>query len=83
MEHKGYHIIKIPKGVVGNFSKIEEEFLELKDAISQGAKIMELVELSDLYGAIEIYINEKHNLTMKDLQIMSDITRRVFKHGYR
>lgn len=47
----GYHIKFINKGVLGFFSKIEEEFNEFKDAHEQKSTIMELVELSDLIGA--------------------------------
>jgi hypothetical protein len=35
MENVGYHLSPIPKGILGEFSKIEEEFLEAKDAIKQ------------------------------------------------
>ncbi len=81
--NSGYHLSYIPKGVLGEFSKIEEEFHEVKDSIKQNSKIMELVELSDLYGAIESYVIIKYNLNMVDLQIMSDITKRAFKNGHR
>lgn len=47
----GYHIKFINKGVLGYFSKIEEEFQEFKDAHEQKSVVMELVELSDLIGA--------------------------------
>lgn len=47
----GYHIKFINKGVLGYFSKIEEEFHEFKDAHEQNSFVMELVELSDLIGA--------------------------------
>lgn len=47
----GHHIRFINKGVLGLFSKIEEEFNEFKDAHEQQSIIMELVELSDLIGA--------------------------------
>lgn len=74
----------IAKGQVGELSKIQEELFELKDAIAQGSKIMAIVELSDLYGAIELYI-EKHfpDFSMEDLKTMSNITRRVFENGDR
>lgn len=47
----GYHIKFIKKGVLGYFSKIEEEFHEFKDSHEQKSTVMELVELSDLIGA--------------------------------
>lgn len=54
----GYHIKFINKGVLGLFSKIEEEFNEFKDAHEQQSTVMELVELSDIIGAtIAFYRN--------------------------
>lgn len=78
----GYHLVEIPKGVYGQASKIEEEFLEFKDALNQNNSIMALQELSDLLGAIEAYVL-KYNLTLIDLIIMKDVTQKVFKEGYR
>jgi hypothetical protein len=78
----GYHLTEIPKGKLGDISKIEEEMLELKDADKQKCKVMVLVELSDLYGAMEEYC-KKYNLKMKDLKKFSKITKRAFKNGRR
>ena len=77
-----YHLEPIPKGVFGEVSKIEEELLELKDAIKQENKIMIGCELSDLYGAMREYA-KKQDLSMKDLEIMADATKRAFDAGYR
>ena len=52
MDSPGYHLRKIAKGSPGEASKIKEELEEFLDAVDQGVKIMALVELSDLYGAI-------------------------------
>ena len=80
----GYHLHEISRGTYGELSKIKEEIAEIEDSISQDCKIMELVELSDLYGAIEGYLAKYHpSVTMKDLQIMSTITKRAFKNGNR
>lgn len=81
MEH-GYHLTRIEKGIVGTISKIEEELNELKDAESQKSKIMIMVELSDLYGAIEAYCLTQ-GIKMEDLKIFSDITKRAFENGSR
>jgi len=78
----GYHVTDIQKGKLGTISKIQEELDELKDAENQGSKIMIGVELSDLYGAIEEYCIQQ-NITMEDLKIFSDITKRAFKNGRR
>lgn len=81
-EKKGYHLIDIPKGILGEFSKIEEEFLEAKDALSQENPLMVLQELSDLLGAIEAY-TAKYNITLKDLAVMKNATKRAFESGRR
>lgn len=84
IDKKGYHCADIPKGELGELSKILEEVAELKDAVQQGSKIMELVELSDLYGAIKLYLSKHHpNTTMEDLAIMNAITARAFINGFR
>lgn len=81
----GYHSKDIPKGKFGEASKIKEECLEFEDAIEQGNKVMALVELSDLLGAIEGYLKSEYDnkITLQDLKIMSDVTRRVFETGHR
>lgn len=80
----GYHLKPISKGILGQASKIQEELDELLDAEQQGSKLMVLIELSDLYGAIEEYLIKHHpELSMEDLRIMSDITKRVFQNGRR
>lgn len=78
----GYHTVEIPKGELGKFSKIKEEFLELEDAVKQESGIMSLIELADLYGAIEAYLYQ-FNLDMTDLQSFSGITKRAFENGRR
>lgn len=80
----GYHLRDIPKGIFGELTKIEEELEEIKDSVEQKSKVMELVELSDLYGAIQGYLEKHHpGVTMEDLRIMSDITQRAFRSGAR
>jgi len=80
----GYHRATIAKGTFGQSSKILEETLELIDAEKQANKIMGLVELSDLYGAIQGYMEANHPLlSMEDLRIMSETTQRAFRHGKR
>ena len=80
----GYHLTPIPKGQVGELSKILEELHEAMDAEAQGSKIMLLVELSDLYGALQLYLSKYFpNMTMQDLKAMSEITQRAFIAGHR
>lgn len=80
----GYHLKVIPKGELGEISKIIEEVLELEDARDQNAKIMILAELADIYGAIRAYLHKHHaGTTMGDLEKMADLTERAFKSGRR
>lgn len=61
-----------------------EELLELQDAEEQGNKILALVELADLYGAIKLYLEYNHpTIFMEDLKRMSLATERAFKDGSR
>ena len=77
-----YHKKEIKKGVLGKISKVQEEVDEYIDAKEQGIYIMELLELSDIYGALES-LARSYNLTMHDLQKMSDATKEAFKDGTR
>lgn len=79
----GYHKKDIPKGEYGEFSKIKEEFLEAEDAFEQGNKIMMLVELSDLMGAMRLHLEKHYNMSLEDLYTMSEATRRAFEDGTR
>ena len=80
----GYHLRDIPKGEFGEPSKVLEEALEFMDAIEQGADVMALVELSDLYGAVGAWLAKRHpTLGVCDLQKMSSITERAFRNGHR
>lgn len=78
----GYHLKEIEKGIVGEFSKIKEEFQELEDAQEQQSKVLIICELTDLVGAIEEYA-KKYNLTLADLKQFSDMTKSAFKEGKR
>jgi ATP phosphoribosyltransferase regulatory subunit HisZ len=79
----GYHIRKIKKGTLGELSKLVEEFEELVDSLEQKNKIMAMVELSDLYGAMEAYAKKHFKLKMSDLRTMAKATQRAFKSGSR
>lgn len=78
----GYHKKQIERGVIGEFSKIREEYEEFKDAVEQDDSILSLCELSDMIGAIEHYIAQ-WNLTLEDLKKFSDKTKEAFKEGKR
>lgn len=55
---------------------------EAIDAEEQGVRIMVLVELSDLYGALEA-VAEEYGVSMSDLAEMSAVTKRAFTSGHR
>lgn len=79
----GYHVRDIPKGRLGEFSKIREEFMEAEDALEQKNKIMMLVELSDIIGAIESYCEKNYNIGLEDIIIMNRATKKAFNDGDR
>ena len=82
-EH-GYHVRQIEKGVLGEASKIREEAEEFMDSIEQGVSLMSLVELSDLTGAMEAFLEKHHpSIKLSDLREMSNVTKRAFKAGQR
>ena len=84
VENPGYHITPIVKGELGEISKIKEEVDELVDAELQGCRVMVLVELADLLGSIDAYLEKKqYGITLEDLQVMSKITKRAFTNGHR
>lgn len=77
-----YHISEIPKGVIGEFSKITEEYEELLDAHNQKDSILELCEITDLIGAIEEYL-KNFNITLEDAIKFSNKTKQAFKENKR
>lgn len=79
----GYHKREIPKGKLGEISKINEEFQEFNDAIDQDNPIMALLELSDMIGAIEAYTRKVYNISLSDLIRMKDATKSAFESGHR
>lgn len=79
----GYHLREIKRGVFGEASKITEEHEEFLESLEQKNPIMALVELSDLLGAIEEYVHRHHKMTLQDLLVMKDATKRAFTNGSR
>ena len=82
MAEYGYHTKEIKKGILGEFSKIREEFEELEDAYLQHDTIMTICECSDLIGAIKHYVN-KYNISLRDLISFNEKTEEAFKIGKR
>lgn len=80
----GYHVNHIERGELGELSKIREELDEAEDAQCQGCNLMLLLELSDVIGAIEFYLEKHHpTISLDDLVEMASVTRRAFEIGER
>tara|TARA_R110000868_G_scaffold218576_2_gene469244 strand:- start:165919 stop:166176 length:258 start_codon:yes stop_codon:yes gene_type:complete len=80
----GYHIRKIKPGQIGEQSKIVEEMEEFIDSLEQNNPLMGLIELSDMLGAVELYLEKHHpSITLDHLITMAKTTRRVFEDGTR
>jgi hypothetical protein len=83
-DNPGYHKRVIPKGEVGELSKVYEELLEAYDAEEQGVGLMTLIELSDLVGAVSSFLDKHYpGTSLDDLIKMSDVTKRAFLSGRR
>jgi hypothetical protein len=79
----GYHINQIEKGNLCHPSKITEEYYEFLDACNQHNPVLELVELTDLIGAIESYTKFRYNIDLEQLIKMTRCTQSAFKSGER
>jgi hypothetical protein len=73
-----YHKRDIRKGSYGEPSKIREELDELEDALEQNNRIMALMELSDIYGALE-GVAISLGVSMKEVATMAECTRRAIQ----
>lgn len=81
--HTSYHLRKIKiEGVYGQISKVYEELDEYEEAMEQGNRIMALLELSDVFGALEAVVIS-HGFNMQDITRMSSATKRAFGSGHR
>ena len=84
VKKKGYHQAVIPKVAPGSFLKILEEKEEEKDAYLNRNPIMLLVELADLYGAVELFLEKEFpSMTIDDIKTMHEVTKRAFQNGRR
>lgn len=64
------HTRKIKKGKLGHYSKIREEFEEFRDAHKQGIALFEIIELSDLLGAIIHYTWTQYRIVSPILYLL-------------
>ena len=81
----GYHLATIERGDYGQLSKIKEEVMEALDANLQNNPLMVLIELSDIIGAIEGFLDNhfEGKITLEDLITMAHATKRAFQSGTR
>ena len=80
----GYHKSPIERGTYGDASKIIEECMEFKDAVEQKCALLQLIELSDMVGAIEGYLKKHHpSIDLTDLIKMAHLTQSAFEDGHR
>ncbi|ALN97691.1 hypothetical protein Bp8pS_012 [Bacillus phage vB_BpuM-BpSp] len=75
-KNKGYHKRAIEKGKYGEFSKIEEEVLEAKDALEQEQYLMLAIELSDIIGAVKGFA-ENNNMDFNELLKFAELNSKV------
>lgn len=75
-----WHKREITRGVYGEFSKVLEEVEEAEDALEQNNKLMYLIELSDIVGAIEGIV-ENYGLTLEELITFSDKVKESKRNG--
>lgn len=61
-----WHTIDIPKGTLGQLSKIKEELDEAYDAEDQGQILMLMFELSDIIGACGL-VAERYGFSLDHL----------------
>lgn len=81
MSDFGYHTQFIPKGEYGEFSKVEEEFEELKDAwLNRESSVLSVCELSDLYGAMEAFAEKTLHMSMSEVIKFSELTKEVYQN---
>jgi kynurenine formamidase len=78
------HKREIPRGKTGEFSKITEEYHEALDAFEQGNIVMLLIEFSDLFGAVEKFLEKYHpSISIEQIVRQAKATNELFKRGVR
>ncbi len=71
-----WHVRHIPKGQLGNLSKIAEELEEALDAEEQGQDLMLMFELSDIIGACGL-VAARYGMTLDQLVTFSKLRSEV------
>jgi len=71
-----FHQRDIPKGTLGELSKVREELEEAEDALEQGQELMFALECADMIGAIEIAA-QKRGFTLAQLLAYKTLRSRI------
>ncbi|EQA7786740.1 hypothetical protein ACX818_001334 [Acinetobacter baumannii] len=74
----GYHETNIGKSSILSPYKLKEEAIEFIDALASNNRIMAMVELSDLYGALKFHAT-RLGVSLGDLESMSRATVGAFE----
>lgn len=73
-----FHVMPVRQGTYGELSKIQEELDEALDAETRGQKLLLMIELSDIIGAVA-GVAERHGYSLDDLIQFSELRRNVFR----
>ncbi len=65
------------KGTLGEVSKIREELEEIEEALEQGDKMLALIEVVDLLGAVHAFLLKHYGPTF-DLPTVMNFTMNMF-----
>ena len=75
----GYHIRNIPRGTLGEWSKVSEEIEEIIDALEQNLKPMVLIELCDCLGAIHSHANHEEEFNFENWVYITSTERNQYQ----
>ena len=75
----GYHIRNIPRGTLGEWSKVSEEIEEIIDALEQNLKPMVLIELCDCLGAVRATLDSNDGFKFENCVYVTSTERNQYQ----
>lgn len=75
----GYHIRNIPRGTLGEWSKVSEEIEEIIDALEQNLKPMVLIELCDCLGAVRATLDSNDGFKFENWVYVTSTERNQYQ----
>lgn len=75
----GYHIRNIPRGTLGEWSKVSEEIEEIIDALEQNLKPMVLIELCDCLGAVRATLDSNDGFNFENWVYVTSTERNQYQ----